>query len=960
MTSPSRAAAAAPPLRLASVIFTLLVLAASLLPLRTCRLASSEEKQEEKDFSQLFDRVKYFLDYYYLDLDRASPRRLLERSLAALENAADEIYVDNSEAGKSRVKVHVGQKALVINLRRVQKLSDATAQLKDLFTFIRANYEGDESINEIRYATANGFLTGLDPHTLVFSPRAFKDFYTHIEGEIYGVGMLVGVRKGRLHVIQVLKNTPASRAGFKNGDIISKIGDESTINMDVNEAVQKIRGPRGAEIVLTIKRRESKEAKKLATLEIPVKRDLVTIPNVQSKLLPDGIGYIEILNYDKNTVPHMRNHLERLKEKNESRELAGLVLDLRRNSGGLLKQAAEMADYFLSSEDHILYSIADKRGVSDTTARNDRNEPRYPVILLSSESSASGAEIVLGALQKNDRGLVLGNSSFGKGSVQQLHSLRLRNEPEDYDAQLKITVSEYLIPGQISIQENGVVPDILAQMALFSEKEINLFPDERRGTEKDYEHHIVSKYQRDQKPVEVISYPYVFKPEEEEFGDPFMRGDIKPMEDTLVQIALDLMKLVDRSEDRTFSRKRFLEENREGIEAIRQARLQDIVEVLKGRGIDWSAGTNPEDARVELAISHEIIERESADQDDPYPERVLLLKARATNRGTEPLHRVWAVSNSDHYQFNEKEFLFGRIAPGESVERSNEFTLFPSSATRSDMVQLQVRAEGVEDPLLNQDHEVIVQGEEIPDFAYTLTLKNAENGEVIERLEPGIQATLTAEIENTGAGDLLKGVAVLKNKSSRDVFLEVGRPEIKNLNSGEKTTVEFKFKVREDSTRDVYEFDFLIADSHYPAGISRELRIGSGSSGPKLTSGVRESAPEIEVALESADEGSSVVTSRESITLRSEIEHETRSFNAWVGTTPLSLSNKQPPDKITFSRARGGDEGYEARIEATIPLKEGQNIVTILAKSEDGLTSRKVLYVRRTPIATASKESSTP
>ncbi len=957
MTTPSHNAHAATPLRMASVIFTLLALLFTFLPLGTWRLANSEEQTEEKDFDQLFERIQYFLEYYYLDLDRAPPRHLIERALAALENAADEIYVDNSEKGKSRIKVHVGQKSIILNLRKVKRLRDAVAQLKNLFTFIRDNYEGDGSVNEIRYATANGFLTGLDPHTLVFSPKAFKDFYTHIEGEIYGVGMLVGVRKGRLHVIQVLKNTPAQKAGFKNGDIISKIGDESTINMDVNEAVSKIRGPKGAEIILTVKRRESKESKKLSTIDIPVKRDRVTIPNVQSRLLPESIGYIEIQNYDKNTVNHMRRHLEKLKLLNKSEELSGLILDLRRNSGGLLKQAAEMADYFLSSEDDILYSIADKRGVNDTTARDDRNEPKYPVILLSSGSSASGAEIVLGALQKNDRGLVLGDRSFGKGSVQQLHSLRLRNDPEDYDAQLKITVSEYLIPGQISIQENGVVPDILAQMAIFSEKEVNLYPDERRGTEKDYEHHIVSKYAKEQKPVEIISYPYELKPEEEEFGDTFMSDDIKPLEDTLVQIAMDLFKLTDKNSNRPFSRENFLKKNKAGIDAIRKKRYGDIIDVMKKRGIDWSGGTNPVNPKVSLKVTHKIEHRPSSDEDNPYPEKTLVMTVKATNTTDKTLHRVWAVSKSDYYLYNEREFLFGKLEPGASVERSAEFSLFPSSASRNDEVSLSAHAEGVQEAILNLDHQVVLPGEKIPDFAFSLTLKDTKTGKPITHLTKGTEATLTAEIKNTGTGTLKKGISVLKNKSGRDVFLEVGRPEIMDLAPGGNTKVDFKFRVREDSARENYEFEFMIADSYYPAGISRELKIGTEDSGPKMKNGLWEAAPKIEIAIKGSKD---FVSSDDEIQLIGKVAHPTQSFNAWVGTSPLSLSNRQPPDKITFSRARGGENGYSATLEATTPLKEGQNIVTIFAKGENGLVSRKVAYIRRTPIATASSSKDKP
>jgi hypothetical protein len=243
--------------------------------------AATKTEDEEPDYPRLFSELARNLSLHYLDLGRIHPRPLIEKAFSAIENAAEEIYVENSDPANPIVSVHVGSKAQAFNLSSVESFEQAIQMLENVFEFLKTHYEGESSLNEIRYAAANGFLNGLDPHTLVFSPDAFKDFSVHIEGEISGVGMYVGSRDGKLVVIEVLKGdtvpTPAHKAGFKKGDIITKIGDESTINMSVPEAVDKIRGPRHSTVTLTIKRPSAEDSKKLETHVISVQRDRVEI-----------------------------------------------------------------------------------------------------------------------------------------------------------------------------------------------------------------------------------------------------------------------------------------------------------------------------------------------------------------------------------------------------------------------------------------------------------------------------------------------------------------------------------------------------------------------------------------------------------------------------------------------------------------------------------------------------------
>src|SRR5882672_1682682 len=230
--------------RLSALLLSMFLISLGISDLLTRTWAATGD-DEDPDYPLLYTDVASALRSYYLDQDRLDPeaRKLTAKALTAMEYMVDEIWVENSDPDNPFVVFHVGEKSKVLNLAKVSNLNDAIETLKDLTQFIKANYHGKRSINDIRYYAINGFLSGLDPHTVVFNPKAFQDFSVHIKGRIFGVGMYVGSNKGDLTVRKVLKDTPAERAGFKRADKIIKIGEESTVNMDVNEAVKKIRGP---------------------------------------------------------------------------------------------------------------------------------------------------------------------------------------------------------------------------------------------------------------------------------------------------------------------------------------------------------------------------------------------------------------------------------------------------------------------------------------------------------------------------------------------------------------------------------------------------------------------------------------------------------------------------------------------------------------------------------------------
>lgn len=914
------------------------------------------EAKEDADFPLLFRSIDRRLKESYVDLGRIDPQPLLRKAFTAIEFSADDIYIEDSDPGNPYIPVHIGDKTSVFTLKDNMSRGESVELIEKVFSFLSNYYSGEKSLNDIRYSAANNYLSGIDPHTLVFTPQRYEEFAVQIQGEIFGVGMMVGTDDtGKLQVKQVLKNTPAQKAGFKRDDIIAKINDESTVNMTVQEAVQKIRGKRNTEITLTVKRKGGKDNKEIETIPISVKRDRVEIKSVESKLLKDwnlegkgpwkgGVGYIHATNFDRNTYKSLRSNLNQLRKDNGGKPLAGLILDLRNNSGGLLSQAISMTDAFLSRGDVVAQAYKDKEPVY-RTAKAANTEPPYPLILLADEASASAAEIVIGALQKNNRAIVIGTRTFGKGSVQQLQ--RLPN-----GSQLKITVSEYLLPGKISIQETGVVPDILAEPAVLNDDFKDLFPNESIMTERDYESHLVSKYKVEEKPAFSLKYLAGETEEEEEEEDAtererFITGDLRPEKDPLVQMALKVLE----SSNKPFDPAAVLEKKKKSFQNLSAVFYDKIVEKLSGFGIDWTppppGSEAPATPRLALKIEHEFKKEPSSDKEDLVPMNILVVTATATNKGKSAVYRLKGISQSDYPLMREKEFLFGKIEPGKKVSRQVKIRLpyFPRAQSNVFSLDLSTASQKID----STNAAVIeIKGSQKPAFSYNATLSRADGNKLV-RLEENSSANLRLRITNSGKGTAHKGIAILRNKSGKRIFLEKGRVEFLELKAGKSTDIQFDFKTvaQKDADKNAadYEFELTIYDAYSSGVLKQSLSISrSGEEGKDFPNGREIAAPGIRLSLLEQESRKPVLVTREKVVeLKATVSSDSDEFSSWA--TNQSLTQRYtPPDKIFFDRSRGKKSlDFTTRVQ----LREGLNLVSVYAKSPEGIESYRSVVIRK-------------
>ncbi|SDS85914.1 carboxyl-terminal processing protease [Halopseudomonas litoralis] len=297
-----------------------------------------------------------------------------------------------------------------------------------------------------------GMLEGLDPHSAYLEPEAFQGLQDTTSGQFGGLGIEVGQEDGFIKVISPIDDTPASRAGIEPGDLIVKIDDHPVKGMSLMDAVDRMRGPAGSKITLTLVRGAG------TPFDVQLERAVIKVKSVRTEALDPGYAYLRITQFQNNTGEEVRRSLKTLTAKDE---LKGLVLDLRNNPGGVLQSAVEVADAFLS-DGLIVYT---KGRLPNTEMRFNASSANpgknIPLVVLINGGSASASEIVAGALQDRGRAVIMGTDSFGKGSVQTV--LPLNN-----DRALKLTTALYYTPNGRSIQAQGIVPDIQVERALLT------------------------------------------------------------------------------------------------------------------------------------------------------------------------------------------------------------------------------------------------------------------------------------------------------------------------------------------------------------------------------------------------------------------------------------------------------------------------------------------------------------
>ena len=329
--------------------------------------------------------------------------------------------------------------------KNIDKLYEKIDLLGEVLEKVQDEYVDEIDQAEVMDFAINGILQSLDPYSSYMNPKIYEEMQTETSGEFGGLGIEVSMEGGVVKVISPIDDTPAARVGVKAGDYIVRINGEQVQGKTLMEAVNLMRGPVGSPIEITIRRKGLKKAKIFTII-----REIIEIKSVISKLIDNEIGYLRLRAFNENSSNQLKGEISKLEKNNK---LVGYILDLRNNPGGLLSQAVRISDFFLDDGEIVSTRGRKSRENRKFFAKKGDRIKGKPLIVLINNGSASAAEIVAGALQDQKRAVLLGEATYGKGSVQSIIPLRNKGA-------IRLTISKYYLPSGKSISEVGVTPDI--------------------------------------------------------------------------------------------------------------------------------------------------------------------------------------------------------------------------------------------------------------------------------------------------------------------------------------------------------------------------------------------------------------------------------------------------------------------------------------------------------------------
>ena len=637
---------------------------------------------------QMYERAVGLIEDRYLRLDEFDPEGAFGLAGEQAEGTIPWLIVE-ADAGAVTITDAAHGDVRTINLTppdtepTIAALPDALERLENAILTMESKVDPDV---DVAVTLLKEIAHGLDRHSVVMAKGRLERFDTRIKGKLTGIGAKLGTGNGSLQVEEVFDGTPAMRGGLMVDDIIDRVDCVSTRGMSISQSVERIRGPKGSEVILSIIRRvESGTDENLSLVFV---RDEVNIPNVSWKMGDDGVGIIEIDHFSEHTARLTRKALESFRKGTPAGvPLQGIVLDLRNNTGGSMIQSAETADMFLSGG--VIVETAGRDGkpvpnLLQTLSAHPKvgtvEEPQVPMVVVQNQRSASASEIVAGALVSLNRATIIGRTSYGKGTVQKLYTLRGGRDR----VRMKLTVAEYQLAGGVPVHGEGITPDLKMRHTVFNRSGAWVPPTEEEGI------------------------PVVIGADERSGWRTEGTPDLEA--DPLMDIA---RTLVLGSDGLT---------RMDGLDAIArlgpkfQAESAEALSRTFGyREIDWRASEDGPGI-LDVKATIEVMDVARSGQD-------VQVRAEVTNSGPAPLYRVRVrlLSEGSHVPWHNSTIPIGFIPPGESAIGDVQVAIPVSSQSRQDLIQVRLEADGL-DPVDLDPVVLSIESIPAPAVAATATL----------------------------------------------------------------------------------------------------------------------------------------------------------------------------------------------------------------------------------------------
>jgi len=767
----------------------------------------------------------------YVDPSRIQPKEMFTAALEAVERQVAEVMVEvggppcddklpktpepgtaaavdraqsagcghaDNKIAEGHVRVTVGNATREFDYRDIDTIWQIPLKMREVFSFIRDNLVTKQDQRDIEFAAVNGMLSTLDPHSWLLKPELYKEMKVQTRGEFGGLGFVISMRDDRLTVMKVLKNTPANKAGVHKGDVIVQIDNDSTVSMELQEAVDRMRGKPGSKVSIYVQHK-GVEPKKLDLV-----RALVTYETVTSKLLEGGIGYVRLSSFSGTTTRDMQAAIRSMKSQNNG-TLKGLVLDVRGNPGGLLEQAIQVSDAFVK-EGTIVTTVGYNGTLREPKlARDDGNELEFPMAVLISSESASASEIVAGALKNLNRAVIVGRQSFGKGSVQVLYDFKDHDSSDE--SALKLTIAQYLTPGDMSIQEVGITPDIELVPARLLKDHVDLYAPPKTFREADYDKHFYNGFSRDEesakagrerantKPAEMLRFVKEETlrekksreaveagqvPEEDDSDDPSDEDGV--VVDYQIEFCRDLL-----GQATSTNRLEQLQQMKPFVEQRRAIEQEKVKKNFEAMGLNWSA---PPAGATKSAVK--VIAEMRAPRTVAGGTMDLALTAH--NTGTAPIYRLRAYTKSDNGSLDRREFIFGQLQPGEKRTWTVPVKVPRYMPSRRDDITVKwedEQGDAIDELRAQSDIAELPR----PAFAWSWQVVGKDGlGDGL--LHKGEQVQLLLDVKNVGVGQAFDAYAALHNLAEDKVNVKKGRTKLGPIKPGETRTAEFVLELK--------------------------------------------------------------------------------------------------------------------------------------------------------------------
>lgn len=764
----------------------LILRTARLLPVLGLMLAvGAGAAGEQLTELRVFNKVVLLVKEQYVEPGRIQPKEMLRAALDAVEKGVPEVLVEDVDDNTLKVAIGTaaGIEERIFDIHDVTSLWDVSFRLNAIFRFLEPRIATEVDKRDVEYAAINGMLSKLDPHSVLLEPRYSQEMKLSTQGEFGGLGIVISIRDGGLTVISPIDGTPAAKVGIKAQDKIVKIGEESTVNMGLDEAVERLRGKPNTPIVIWMTRKGWEEPRRFELI-----RAVIRVESVSAERVGD-LAYVKLKQFQGHTAEDVLEGIEMARAKGKA-PLKGVILDLRNNPGGLLDQAIEVSNLFL--KDGVIVVTQEGQatdGRREVMARTRNFRVDLPVVTLVNGGSASASEIVAGALKNRGRGLIVGDVTFGKGSVQQLYDF-----PDT--SSLKLTIGQYLTPGDESIQSVGITPDLLLKPIRAATKEsLNLLPDDNTR-EQDLDRHLDDARTRKSQPV----YELAYLAEEIDQAEAERRDASSAfVEDFDISLARKILESISPATPPSSAGRDELIRVAKGIVATMTADEEKRIDAaLMKLGVNWSKdnlakGNMPKGAQEVGAVEVTVVDNTSVKAGD-----VWAMTLQAKNTGAVPLHRLRGNTTSTLGYLADREFLFGFIKPGETQRFTVDVKIPKELQGRSDLVRVAIADDNR--VYASLDVPVKIEGLDRPRFSYSLFIDDGiskdTNGNGDGLMQLGESVALVVGIKNIGAGAAAEPTAHLKNLGGAEVFIDVGRQRLDPLAPGASGVARFLFKAQ--------------------------------------------------------------------------------------------------------------------------------------------------------------------